>query len=206
MVAGTATLAESIREVPDSTLHVLPAGDLPPNPLELMISKRFKETLDELSKEYDLVLLDSPPVELVSEALVLAPLATSTIFVVKAMATPAPLVRKSLSRLQRAGANMLGVVLNRLDFGRARMYYGEYGASSYSYGGYGVYGQVGKDAQKNAAAEVVEEVAAANEAVKSAKPSVKGTLMTTKGTASNTTAKITEIRPPTAGGTGKRVA
>lgn len=143
LVAGTAVMQECIQEAPGTTLHVLSAGDAPPNPLELLVSKRFKETLEALTREYDIVILDTPPVELVSEALVLAPLATSTLFVVKAMSTPAPLVRKSLTRLQRAGANMLGTVLNQLDFSRARLYYGEYGASSYSYGGYGYGGYIG---------------------------------------------------------------
>jgi capsular exopolysaccharide synthesis family protein len=137
LVAGTATFEQCLHEVEGSTLLVLPVGDLPPNPLELMLSQRFKDTLATLKEHFEMVIIDSPPVELVSEALVLAPLATSTAFVVKAMSTPAPLVRKNLARLQRAGANILGVVVNQLDFKHARLYYGEYGAASYSYGGYG---------------------------------------------------------------------
>ena len=140
LVAGSSPLSECLFHLKDSRLAVLPVGDLPPNPLEMLLSQRFKETLKTLSEQYEMVIIDSPPVELVSEALVLAPLVTSTAFVVKAMSTPAPLVRKSLSRLQRAGANILGVVVNQLDFKRARLYYGEYGASTYNYGGYGGYG------------------------------------------------------------------
>jgi hypothetical protein len=84
-----------------------------------------------------MIIIDSPPVELVSDALVLAPMATHVSYVVKAMSTPAPLVRRNLTRIQRAGGNLLGVLVNRLDFKHARLYYGEYGASSYAYGGYG---------------------------------------------------------------------
>ena len=86
-----------------------------------------------------MIIIDSPPVELVSEALVLAPMATSVAFVVKAMSTPAPLARKSITRLQRAGGNVLGLVVNQLDFKHAQRYYGEYGAQGYDYGSYGPY-------------------------------------------------------------------
>ena len=162
LVAGNSPLQDCIYPVDDSKLMVMPVGDLPPNPLELLLSQRFKDTLKQLSDKYEMVIIDSPPVELVSEALVLAPMATSTAFVVKAMSTPAPLVRKSLARLQRAGANILGVVVNQLDFKHARLYYGEYGASSYAYGGYGAQltygsksngGSKPKDGAKAAAAD-----------------------------------------------------
>lgn len=140
LVAGTATLQECLHTVEGSPLLLLPVGDIPPNPLELLLSQRFKDVLKELGEKFEIVVLDSPPVELVSEALVLAPLATSTILVVKALSTPAPLVRKSIARLQRAGASMLGVVVNHLDFSKAQRYHGQYGAESYGYGGYGGYG------------------------------------------------------------------
>lgn len=139
LVAGNATAEECIFPVKDSKLLVLPVGDMPPNPLELLLSQRFKEALKALSEEFEMIVIDSPPVELVSEALVLAPMATSVAFVVKAMSTPAPLARKSIARIQRAGGNILGVVVNQLDFKHAQRYYGEYGGSSYSYGGYGTY-------------------------------------------------------------------
>lgn len=137
LVSGTAALRECLTAVPDSNLLVMPVGDLPPNPLELLHSQKFKDTLALLAQQFEMVIIDSPPVELVSEALVLAPLATSTVFVIKANSTPAPMVRKSLARLERAGANVLGVLVNQLDFARARAYYGEYTAATYNYGGYG---------------------------------------------------------------------
>ena len=137
LVAGNAAADECIYPVKDSKLLVLPVGDMPPNPLELLLSQRFKEALKLLSEEFEMIVIDSPPVELVSEALVLAPMATSVAFVVKAMSTPAPLARKSITRIQRAGGNILGVVVNQLDFKHAQRYYGEYGGSSYNYGGYG---------------------------------------------------------------------
>ncbi|MDP3293529.1 MAG: polysaccharide biosynthesis tyrosine autokinase [Nevskia sp.] len=134
LVSGQSTLAECLHTVADSPLLVMPVGDLPPNPLELILSDQFKIELALLMQQFEIVMIDSPPVELVSEALVLAPLATSTILVAKAMSTPTPLVRKSIARLQRAGANMLGVVLNQLDLTKASTYHGQhYGAADYGY-------------------------------------------------------------------------
>ncbi len=138
LVAGDATIDECLVGLKDSKLLVLPVGDLPPNPLELLLSQKFKDVLAQLSERFEMVIIDSPPVELVSEALVLAPMATSVAFVVKAMSTPAPLARKSITRLQRAGGNILGLVVNQLDFQHAQRYYGEYGGYG-SYGGYGGY-------------------------------------------------------------------
>jgi len=153
LVAGTAEISNCIYRLTNSPLFVMPVGDMPPNPLELLLSQRFREVLASLSSQFEVVIIDSPPVELVSEALVLAPMVTSTIFVVKANATPAPLVRKSLQRLQRAGASILGVIVNQLDFKRAQRYYGEYGGSSYSYGGYGATAQIGEEGKKTSLAK-----------------------------------------------------
>ena len=146
LVAGTATVEECVQAVDGSHLMVMSVGDLPPNPLELLLSNRFKGVLAELGEHYEMIIIDSPPVELVSEALVLAPLVTSVTLVVKAMSTPAPLVRKSLTRLQRAGGRMLGVIVNQLDFAHSQKYYGEYGSSTYSYGTYGYAPRVGDSA------------------------------------------------------------
>lgn len=75
--------------------------------------------------------------ELVSDAAVVAARASGVIFVTKAHSTPYPLARKSLQRLRRAEAHIIGVVLNALDFNKAEKYYGEY--SGYGKHGYGNY-------------------------------------------------------------------
>jgi succinoglycan biosynthesis transport protein ExoP len=138
LVAGTATLTECLHQVEGSPLLILPAGMTPPNPLELLLSKRFQETLASLASQVEVILIDSPPVELVSDALVLSPMAQSTIYVVKAMETPYPLARKGLTRLQRAGGRILGVVVNQMDFDKAQRYYGSLtGAGSYGHAYYG---------------------------------------------------------------------
>ncbi|MBK6741994.1 MAG: polysaccharide biosynthesis tyrosine autokinase [Hydrogenophilales bacterium] len=138
LVAGTSTVEECVHRVSGSTLAVIPAGTIPPNPLELLISNRFKETMDALAKQFEIIVIDSPPVELVSDAQVIAPYATGVIFVVKAAETPHKLASKAINRIKRSGGEILGVVLNMLDFQKAHKYYGEYsGYSHYGYkGGY----------------------------------------------------------------------
>ncbi len=139
LVAGTANLKDCIRTIEGSRLMVMTAGSIPPNPLELLHSERFAQALEVLAKTFEIVIIDSPPVELVSDAAVIASRASDVIFVTRAQSTPFPLARKSLQRLRRAGGHIIGVVLNALDFNKAEKYYGEY--SVYGKKGYGSYGE-----------------------------------------------------------------
>lgn len=148
LVAGTANLDDCVQKVADSKLIVLGSGAIPPNPLELLLSERFTHTLEALAKHFEVIVIDSPPIELVSDALVIASHSTGVIFVSKAQSTPYALARKGLRRLTRANAHIIGVVLNALDFKKAEKYYGEYsgygkhgyGKHGYGKGGYGAYG------------------------------------------------------------------
>jgi capsular exopolysaccharide synthesis family protein len=139
LVAGSAKITDCLRVLKDTNLSYLPSGPVPPNPLELLHSESFKQTLGMLSKLFDIIIIDSPPVELVSDALVIASQATGVIFVTKAMSTPYPLARKAIRRIRRANGNIIGVVLNALDFKKAEKYYGEYSV----YGKYGSYRKSG---------------------------------------------------------------
>jgi capsular exopolysaccharide synthesis family protein len=134
-ISGTAELHECLHTVPGSTLMVMPAGTQPPNPQELLQSRRFAEVLDLLSAHAEIVIIDSPPVEVVSDAMVIAPLASSAIYVIKAMSTATPVVRKGLKHLERAGAQIMGVVVNSQDFSQQRSYRGSYYGGDDSYYG-----------------------------------------------------------------------
>lgn len=145
LVSGQAKLADCLHRIKDTGLVYLPSGPIPPNPLELLHSEKFHQTFDMLVSHFDIVVIDSPPVELVSDALVLAGRATGVIFVVKAMSTPYQLARKAVQRIRRANGTILGVVLNALDFKKAERYYGEYsGYSRYGYGKAGYHGGYGR--------------------------------------------------------------
>jgi succinoglycan biosynthesis transport protein ExoP len=139
LVSGEAPLEKCIYPVNETNLHVLPAGRVPPNPLELLSSHRFSEVIDQLGKIFDVILIDSPPTQLVSDALVLSNIATEVVYVVKADDTPYPLARVGIKRLRRVNAPIVGVVLNQLDVEKADRYYGEY--SGYGKRYYGKYGK-----------------------------------------------------------------
>lgn len=144
LVTGTATLKECVHPVEGSPLMVIPAGDMPPNPLELLQSQRFADVLEHLKPQLDFIILDTPPVELVSDSLTLASMATDVVFVVRSASSTLPVARKSIERLKRAGGRLQGIVVNGLDLDKAQSYYGETSFGAYSgyktYGTYGAYG------------------------------------------------------------------
>jgi succinoglycan biosynthesis transport protein ExoP len=142
LVAEGRPIHECVYQVPDSELYVLQSGRVPLNPLELISSPAMAFALERLKEEFDVVVIDSPPVQLVSDAVMLSQLATSVLFVVRADSTPYPIARHALSRLHRADAPVLGAVLNQIDLEKADNYYGEYsGYGNRYYRKYGYYVQ-----------------------------------------------------------------
>lgn len=139
LVAGTEPIERCMHLDEESGIHIIPAGVVPPNPQELLSSRRFNEVMKELHRIFDIVILDSPPIQLMSDALVLSSHANAVIYVVKANSTPYQIVRSGIERLRKVGAPTLGIVLNQLDVRKADKYYG-YGKYS-TYGkGYSYYG------------------------------------------------------------------
>jgi capsular exopolysaccharide synthesis family protein len=101
LVSGSATLESCLQTIEGSSLSILTAGAIPPNPLELLLSQKFKETLDALSEQFDVVIIDSPPVQLVSDAVVLSTMATG-VFVVKAESTPYQIACRCVRTLRQS--------------------------------------------------------------------------------------------------------
>jgi capsular exopolysaccharide synthesis family protein len=140
LVAGQADEGQCIFKIEGSNLHVMLAGRVPPNPLELISSPEFVILIEKLKSQYEVIVLDSPPVQLVSDAVMLAQMATSVLFVVRADTTPYPIARHALSRLHRVDAPVMGAVLNQIDLEKADNYYGEYsGYGNRYYRKYGYY-------------------------------------------------------------------
>jgi capsular exopolysaccharide synthesis family protein len=139
LVAGQAQVSQCVFFEERSGIHILPSGTVPPNPLELLSSKRFADVISKLKEAFDVVIIDSAPLQLVSDAQVLSQFATSVIYVVKADATPYQVAQNGLKKLRRVSAPILGVVLNQLDLEKAEKYYGEYSGYK-SYSGYKKYG------------------------------------------------------------------
>jgi capsular exopolysaccharide synthesis family protein len=106
---------EVIRPTRTNHLFLLSAGCLSPNPAELVGSQKMRETVASLRERYDYILIDSPPVMQVSDALLLATLVDGVVLVVSSRETPKYVVREARSRLSFARAEMLGVMLNRVN-------------------------------------------------------------------------------------------
>lgn len=133
-ITGAAAASQVIVPIEDTEAMLLPAGHIPPNPLELLLSPKFEHAINRLKELFDIIVIDSPPVQLVSDALIISQHATGVVYVIKADDTPAPLARQGLVKLRRSNAPLLGVVLNQIDFKRADSYYGEYsGYAKYGY-------------------------------------------------------------------------
>lgn len=118
-------------------LYVLPCGPTPPNPAELLLTKRFEVVLRELAKRFDRLILDSPPIQPVTDAVVLSKRVDGVVLVVRASKTMRDELRRSARTIRDVGGAIVGVIVNELD---ARdSYYGGYGYGGYGYGRYGGY-------------------------------------------------------------------
>jgi len=151
LMTGEATLEEA-REVQADGLHVIPSGTVPPNPLELLSSQKFKDLVRGLQQQYEVIIIDSAPALAVSDALVVAQLADAQLYVIRADATPYQAAEQGVKRLRRVNAPLLGCVLNQVVAGGRGYGYGKYGKYGryyryYRYGryGYGRYGYYSPD-------------------------------------------------------------
>jgi capsular exopolysaccharide synthesis family protein len=134
VLTGHLPLQESIHETTVWNFYLLPRGVLPPNPADLLMSKKMREVLRELSASFDFVLIDSPPVIAVSDAVVLSAGCDGVLLVFHGQRTTTPAARRAVERLEHVGAPILGVVLNGIDirdpdYADYRSYYPSYYAS-----------------------------------------------------------------------------
>jgi polysaccharide biosynthesis transport protein len=132
------SIDDAVRPSPVPNLYVLAAGPLPPNPAELLMSERMHEIIGQLGEKFDRVVIDSAPVNPITDALILSTRVDGTIFVVRAFQTSIDQVRHAVRRLLDVKARLLGVVLNAVDFEKL-----EYRYYAYGYRAYGGYGQEG---------------------------------------------------------------
>lgn len=141
------TLADVVQNTPIENLKVMTSGPVPPNPSELLGSKRMGYLIEALQKQSDLIVFDSPPVLAVADASVLATRLDGVLLVVDAGHTRRPLARRAAEALQAVNAHLLGVMLNRVD-AKAKGY------------GYYYYDDVGTRRTGNSPATVFNNIAA----------------------------------------------
>ena len=131
VLIGRAEVEDVVQPFGKTSLDLLPSGQIPPNPSELLGSVAMADLLERLSGSYDMVLLDSPPLLPVTDSVVLSNLAGGALVVVGVDRIHRPQLQQSLESLETAGAHVFGIVMNKL----ARRE-----AATYGYGsGYAAY-------------------------------------------------------------------
>ncbi|MCP4987748.1 MAG: polysaccharide biosynthesis tyrosine autokinase [Colwellia sp.] len=117
LITGTEQIADCIYQDEKSGLTIMPCGQIPSNPLELLLSPKFEVILTYLKKsyDYDRIIIDTPPVQAVSDSLVIAQQSDAVIYVVKSDDTRIGAAQEGIGRLVNVNANIAGVVLNKVD-------------------------------------------------------------------------------------------
>ena len=132
LLVGDCKPSEAVRKTAVPGLAVLPAGMIPPNPAELLGSKRFEEYFATLSEHFDWVIIDSPPVLAVADASILANTVSGVVFVVGADQTSRHAAKAAIEQLEAVQAHIIGAVLNRVDLEHNPYYYSTYYRKEYS--------------------------------------------------------------------------
>lgn len=107
----------------NENLVVLTSGKLPPNPSEMLSSKAMSNLLEELKNVFDYIILDTPPVQAVTDSQILSTKADGTILVIRAEKTKKDSVQNALGLLKKVNANIIGTVLNGIESSRNKYYY-----------------------------------------------------------------------------------
>ena len=108
-------ISKYLQETNIENLFLLPAGSIPPNPSELLLSDSMKSLLDELSSICDLVIVDGPPSSIVTDSIVMSRLVDSTIIVVESKKTKKENLKGIINNIKNVGGNISGIVLNKAD-------------------------------------------------------------------------------------------
>lgn len=117
------SIAEVVKESSIPNLSVIPSGPIPPNPSEILASKRMLSLLVELKELYDVILFDTPPVLAVTDGLIIGSMVDGVILIVNSGRVKRELVRKAKANLEHVKARVLGVLLNNKTRSEAEEYY-----------------------------------------------------------------------------------
>ena len=127
MLVGQARVRDAIVRTAEPNLVVITAGRTPPNPSELLASERMNNFLANLATgPFDWVIIDTPPVLAVTDAVILAPRVSSMVFVIGSEMTRRVHAERALETLRSSRPRSMAAVLNRVDFDRNKYYYSRY--------------------------------------------------------------------------------
>ena len=119
MMDEAASASSSLQETAIKGLFVLPSGPLPPNPADLMGSRRMEEVIAALSEQADQIFFDTPPIVAVTDAAVLATKVDGVLLVISAGKTRRDYARTAVQRLEQINARLVGTVLTNVQMGAA---------------------------------------------------------------------------------------
>ncbi len=137
---GKADLNDIKLESGQENLTLIPSGIIPPNPSELISSDKTEQLISELKQQFDIIVIDTPPMGIVSDPYLLARHTDSLVFLVRQLHTIKPVLAQTLKNMQDEGINNVGLLLNDIHIKRNRYGYGYSYGYGYGYGyGHGYY-------------------------------------------------------------------
>ena len=127
--SSTKTIYDYLIKTDVENLYIIPAGNVPPNPSELLSNERMLEGLEELKKEFDIILFDSTPCMLVTDAVIISRIVDSTIIVSAHKITKIENLKQVQKNIENVGGKIAGVVINKIptslkEYKRKYYYYG----------------------------------------------------------------------------------
>ncbi|RKP53183.1 polysaccharide biosynthesis tyrosine autokinase [Cohnella endophytica] len=125
-LAGQMPLQQCLLDTYIENLTLLPSGVIPPNPAEMLSSNRMNQLMADLKEQFDIIIVDSPPVLAVTDAQVLATKCDGVLCVLNAGKVKRQVAQKTLKRLEYVNATILGVVLNKIQYKKSDALYSYY--------------------------------------------------------------------------------
>lgn len=130
LIINKTTFNDAIKATHIDNLSVLTSGPIPPNPSELIASNKFKQIYGIVSKDYDFIIIDTPPVNTVTDAQLFVQHTKNAVLVIDTEKNDRDEVKKAQELLNAAGAKILGVILNKMKVTKSSSYYYYYGTDS----------------------------------------------------------------------------
>jgi capsular exopolysaccharide synthesis family protein len=131
VIAGTATLEEALQETSVPGLHIITSGPTPPDPFKMLDSDAGFDCFERIKQNADFVVFDAPPSLMLADAHIMATLADGVLLVVSTRDARRQAVIRTREFLSRTGADIVGVVLNKVDMGIAAAYGHSYYRKAY---------------------------------------------------------------------------
>lgn len=132
LIIGNSDCDKAIRSTRVENLDLLTAGPVPPNPSELIASKHFKKIFEDLQKQYDFILIDTPPIISVTDAQVFLQYVPNCVLIIDAQKNNRNEVKKAKQLVEQADGHVIGAVLNKTNGEKSSNYYYYYGDESKS--------------------------------------------------------------------------